>query len=105
MEQGKCQYGQAASAASAGNSVLLTDYDRPILVIYGDQDDVVNFSDIEAFCTKNPKAVLKVISGADHRFKGKDELERVIELSEKYILLLRQLNNLNQSNLYFSKAG
>ena len=68
------------------NSVLMTDYDRPILVIYGDQDDVVNFSDIEAFCTQNPKAVLKVISGADHRFKGKGELEQVIELSEKYIL-------------------
>jgi len=68
------------------NSALMTNYDRPILVIYGDQDDVVNFSDIEAFCTQNPKAVLKVISGADHRFKGKDELEQVIELSEKYIL-------------------
>ena len=68
------------------NSVLLTDYDRPILVIYGDHDDVVNFSDIEAFCAKNPKAILKVIAGADHRFKGEGELGQVIKMSEEHIL-------------------
>ena len=66
------------------HSIVGQQFDFPILVIHGDEDDVVPHTDIQAFCSNNPKSELVVIPGADHRFKKPGELEQVINAAMKY---------------------
>ena len=51
---------------------------HPARVIHGDADEVVDHADIRAWCARNPNADLAVLPGADHRFKGPGELDRVV---------------------------
>ncbi len=67
------------------NYILERDFDRNILIVHGDCDDVVLPEDMWNFCAHNPCVKLEVIGGADHRFKGKGQLEKIFEVSEKYL--------------------
>lgn len=51
---------------------------REMLVIYGDRDDVVDASHIAEFIELHPKARLLLVENADHRFKGKGQLEKIV---------------------------
>ena len=62
-----------------------TDMQREMLIIHGSKDDIVLPEHTARFCEANPKARLEIIEGAGHRFKGKGELERVVELAEEYM--------------------
>ena len=42
----------------------------PILVVHGDKDTTVPLEDSRALCSSNEACTLKVIKGADHRYKG-----------------------------------
>ena len=65
--------------------ILKHDFQRPMLIIHGDKDDVVLPEDMKIFCKNNPSAMLEVIEGADHRFKGNDYLKQILDIAEKYI--------------------
>ena len=67
------------------NDISHTDLQREMLIIHGDKDADVLPEYINRFCEANPRAKLEVIKGADHRFKGEGELEKVVELAERYI--------------------
>jgi len=68
------------------NGISHTDFQREMLIIYGDRDDVVLPEYITRFCEANPRARLEIIAGADHRFKGNGEIESVIRSAERYII-------------------
>lgn len=53
-------------------------YDNPILVIHGNKDDVVPINDVIKFCANRKNTSLIVIDNADHRFKNKGEIERIV---------------------------
>ena len=56
-----------------------------MLVIHDDEDAPVPYSDVLKFCNKNSDHVtLKVVSGADHRFKKPGEIEQVISLTREF---------------------
>ena len=67
------------------NDISHTDLQREMLIIHGDRDADVLPEYISRFCEANPRARLEIIKGADHRFKGDGELEKVVELAERYI--------------------
>lgn len=68
------------------NCILEHDFYRDMLIVHGDCDDVVLPEDMWNFCAHNPRVRLEVVGGADHRFKGKGQLEKVFEISEEYLL-------------------
>lgn len=68
------------------NYILDYDFDRAMMIIHGDCDDIVLPKDMEIFCHNNPLAKLNVITGANHRFNGDIELEQIINLAENYIM-------------------
>lgn len=68
------------------NCVLNRDFQRKMLIIHGDYDDIVLPEDMQLFCSNNPKAELNIIIGADHRFKGNGYLRQIIDMAEEYIL-------------------
>lgn len=51
---------------------------NPLLIIQGDKDDIVPLNDVVSFCAAHKNATLKIIDGADHRFKNPGEIEKVI---------------------------
>ncbi len=57
----------------------------PVLVIHGDCDDIVPLSDIEAFASSQSNVSLKIIPGADHRFKNEGEIEAIVELTKRFL--------------------
>ena len=65
--------------------ILECDLDRDMLIIHGDEDNTVLPEDMQIFCKHNPEAILEVVKGADHRFKGNGHLKHIIDLTEKYI--------------------
>ena len=67
------------------NDISQTDMQRELLIIHGSRDNIVLPEHISRFCKANPKARLELIEKADHRFKGKGEIERVISLAQRFI--------------------
>lgn len=68
------------------NDISQKDMQREMLIIHGSRDDIVLPEHIQRFCEANPRAKLKVIDGADHRFKGEGELEAAIAAAADYIM-------------------
>ena len=60
-------------------------FDKPMLVVHGDKDKVVLPADIDEFMAANPLAELVRIPGADHDFKGRGQLDAVIEAAGKWL--------------------
>ncbi len=57
--------------------------ENEILIIHGDKDDTAPIEDSYAFQAKYQTA-MKVVKGADHRFKKEGELEQVIAYAEQF---------------------
>ncbi len=66
-------------------SLLSRDFNEPMLIIHGDRDDIVPPPVIYEFAEKNPSVTLKIIEGADHRFKRSGELDTVIRYTKEYL--------------------
>lgn len=65
--------------------VMKKTFTGQMLVIHGDEDVTGPYSDVLEFCNKNSDHVtLKVISGADHRFKKPGEIDQVISLTREF---------------------
>ena len=69
----------------AQNGIGSNQISSPILVIHGDRDDVVPLADVEAFAASQSNVALKIIPGADHRFKNKGELETIVDLATTFL--------------------
>lgn len=61
-------------------------YDMPMMILQGDQDDIVLPKDVEFFRLLNEQAKLVVFPGTDHRFKGEGELDMVVDLARDWFL-------------------
>lgn len=51
----------------------------PLLILHGTADDVIPFEAVRAIAESNPNVKLVPFEGADHRFKRKGEIERIVE--------------------------
>ena len=61
-------------------------YDMPMMILQGDQDDIVLPHDVEFFRLLNDQAKLVMFPGTDHRFKGEGELDRIVDLARDWFL-------------------
>ena len=48
--------------------VMQQTWDRPVLIVHGDQDEVVPYEDVVRFCSAHPTAELCTLYGAGHEF-------------------------------------
>lgn len=58
--------------------------DREMLVIHGEEDLVVFPADIDEFCALHPSSRLVRMKDADHRFKGKGQVDELISYAAKW---------------------
>ncbi len=61
-------------------------FDNEVLMIFGDRDDVVQPEDMEAFACDRSNITVKVIRGADHRYKAPGHLDGAIFASVSFLL-------------------
>ena len=59
-------------------------YGRPMLVVHGDNDEVVTPADIDEFVGLNPLAKLVRIPGAGHEFNGEGQTETIVEAAKAW---------------------
>ena len=62
----------------------MTSDDRGMLVIHGGEDSVVFPADIDEFCALHPSSRLVRMKDADHRFKGKGQVDELISYAAKW---------------------
>ena len=67
------------------NKIVNHDFNRKMLIISGDSDNVVRSEDIRSFSLNNRHSVLKIIKGADYRFKSKEHIEELIKAVDGYL--------------------
>lgn len=67
------------------HNIVDHDFNRKMLIIYGDSDNVVRSDDIRSFSLNNRQSLLKIIKGADHRFKSKENIEELIKAIDGYL--------------------
>ena len=67
------------------NNIVDHDFNRKMLIIYGDSDNVVRSEDIRSFSLNNRQSLLKIIKGADHRFKSKEHIDELIKVVDGYL--------------------
>ena len=64
----------------------VADHDMPMLILQGDQDELIDLEDIEFFRLLNGKSRLVMIPGATHRFNHEGELDMIIDLARDWFL-------------------
>ena len=64
----------------------VADHDMPMLILQGDQDELIDIGDIEFFHLLNSKSSLVMIPGATHRFNHEGELDMIIDLARDWYL-------------------
>ena len=64
----------------------VADHDMPMLILQGDQDELIDLDDIEFFRLLNGKSRLVMIPGATHRFNHEGELDMIIDLARDWYL-------------------
>ena len=65
---------------------VVADYDMPMMILYGDLDDLVEAEDVEFFRLLNGKSCLVTIPGAGHRFDHEGELDMIVDLTRDWFL-------------------
>ncbi len=61
-------------------------FNRPMLLIQGDRDELVTHEEAMVFCKHNPQAVLEIVEGLGHQITNDAENDTVIAIAEKYLL-------------------
>ncbi len=61
-------------------------FENKTLLIYGDRDDVVCPDDMRTFASIRSNIEVKVVKGADHRFKGRGQLEEAILAAVDFLM-------------------
>ncbi len=56
----------------------------PAAIIHGDADDVVPLQDSLCFAERN-RVPVRIVHGADHRYKNPGELEQIVDFAEEYL--------------------
>ena len=64
----------------------VADHDMPMLILQGDQDELVDLEDVEFFRLLNGKSCLVTIPGATHRFNHEGDLDRLVDLTRDWYL-------------------
>ena len=64
----------------------VADHDMPMLILQGDQDELIDLEDIEFFRILNGKSCLVMIPGATHRFNHEGELDMIVDLARDWYL-------------------
>ena len=64
----------------------VADHDMPMLILQGDQDELVDREDVEFFRLLNGKACLVMIPGATHRFNHEGDLDMLVDLTRDWYL-------------------
>ena len=67
------------------NRITGRDISREMLIIHGSNDETVTTEDIRSFCKDAPKAVLRIIEGADHGFSSTIHIQQAIDIAAEYI--------------------
>lgn len=70
---------------NAQESVYGIKLNLPTLIIHGDLDDIVPPRDVFDFAKTQNSVKLEIIEGADHRFKNRGEIEKVIALTLDFL--------------------
>ena len=65
-------------------NVVLTDWDIPMLILHGEEDDYIHMSDIRAFRNVNEEAKLVIIPGTSHRFMEDGAWDMVLDLTRDW---------------------
>ena len=60
---------------------------QPTLILHGDRDDIVPPEDISRYADLQSSVTLRIIPGADHRFKNGGEMETIISLTKDFLKL------------------
>ncbi len=61
-------------------------FSRKALLIHGMRDQIVSYDSIVEFCKRAPNVRLEAMEWAGHRFKNPGECERIVRLTEEYLL-------------------
>ena len=64
----------------------VADHDMPMLILQGDQDELIDLDDIEFFRLLNGKSRLVMLPGATHRFNHEGEMDMIIDLARDWYL-------------------
>ena len=64
----------------------VADHDMPMLILQGDQDELIDLGDIEFFRLLNGKSCLVTLPGAGHRFDHEGELDMIVDLARDWFL-------------------
>lgn len=70
---------------NAQESVYGIKLNLPTLIIHGDLDNIVPPGDVFDFAKTQDNVNLEIINGADHRFKNRGEIEKVIDLTMDFL--------------------
>ena len=64
----------------------VADHDMPMLILQGDQDELIDLEDVEFFRLLNGKSCLVMMPGATHRFNHEGELDMIVDLARDWYL-------------------
>lgn len=64
----------------------MADYDMPMMVLHGEQDDVVRMEDIEYFRLLNGKSRLVIIPEATHHLDRNMDMDMIVDLTRDWYL-------------------
>lgn len=62
----------------------MINYESPMLILQGDEDDVVPLEDVLVFRRLNDESKLVIFRETDHRFKQMGELDRIVDLARDW---------------------
>lgn len=66
------------------NNPAMLNYESPMLLIMGDEDEVVPLEDVLVFRRMNDESKLVIFRETDHRYKQDGELDRLVDLSRDW---------------------
>lgn len=64
----------------------VADHDMPMLILQGNQDELVDREDVEFFRLLNGKSALVMIPGATHHFNHEGDLDMIVDLTRDWYL-------------------
>ena len=66
------------------NTIVMTGYPIPILILHGEADDYISMADIQNFHRINEQSKLVIIPGASHRFLEEGAWDMVLDLTRDW---------------------